>query len=289
MLFLQLFLAFAIAAPTTKDLLPPDGFLGKWQKSGVARVFHGADLYGHINGGSELFLEFGFEELVVQEYKSGADELSLELYRMTDPAAAKGIYLMKAGPQSSTQLSFTHSFSTFQLLFARDRYLVILNNLEGRPEKEPEMIELARHLAGRLPDTPALTSVSSLPSEGLLSGSTRLIRGPYGLQAVFSLGAGNILSLSSGQTAASGDYDRGGKTFTLIACDYPTPAVARRAFDYLTGHLDPYLKPIGAGEGRLVFEDYAAEYGLIVLSASRLEITVHLKQKPTSPKRDPEM
>jgi len=282
MLFLPLFLAFSIVATTTQDLLPPNGFLGKWQKAGVARVFHGADLYGHINGGSELFLEFGFEELVVQDYKSGTDELSLELYRMSDPDAARGIYLMKAGPLSSTKLPFPHTFSPFQLLFARDRYLVILNNLEGRAEKEPEMLELARYLTGRLPDTPGSKSLTSLPSEGLVPGSLRLIRGLYALQSVFTLGSGNILSLAAGQTAAAGDYDQGGKTRTLIACDYPSEAEALRAFEYLTKNLDQYLKPIAQSEDRLAFEDYASEYGLIVLSGSRLEITVHLKQKPAA-------
>ena len=280
MLFLQLIVLLLAAPPTTQEPLPPDGFLGKWQKSGVVRTFHAADLYGHIDGGAELFLEFGFEQLVVQEYKSGADELSLELYRMTDPVAARGIYLMKAGPQSSKQLAFPHTFSPYQLLFARDRYLVILNNLEGRQEKEPEMIELARYLEARLPGVPDLTSVPALPSDGLLPHSLRLIRGPYALQSTFTLGSGNILSLSRGQTAVSGDYDRAGKTSTVVVCDYPTPALARQAFDYLAGHLDPYLTPIGKGDGRFVFQDYASEYGLIVLSGSRLEITVHLKQKP---------
>ncbi|MFB3905004.1 MAG: DUF6599 family protein [Acidobacteriota bacterium] len=280
MLSIPLLVSLLAAAPTTRDLLPPDGFLGKWQKSGVARVFRGADLYGHINGGSELFLEFGFEELVVQDYKSGADELSLELYRMTDPVAATGIYLMKAGAESSGRLSFAHTFSPYQLLFARDRYLIILNNLDGKQEMEPEMIELARHLAGRLPEQPGPTPVPALSSHGLLPGTTRFIRGSYALQSVFTLGAGNILSLSPGQTAVSGDYEVAGKKWTLILSDYPTPALARGAFDYLVGHLDPYLKPIGRGNGRLVFEDYNSEYGLVALSGSRLEITVHLKQKP---------
>jgi hypothetical protein len=280
MLFLQLFVLLLATPTTTQELLPPDGFLGKWQKSGVVRTFRAADLYGHIDGGAELFLEFGFQELVVQNYKSGSDELSLELYRMTDPVAARGIYLMKAGPESSKQLTFPHTLGPYQLLLARDQYLVILNNLEGRTEREAEMIELARHLEVRLPATLNLESVPVLPSDGLLPDSVRFIRGPYALQSVFTLGSGNILSLSRRQTAASGDYDLAGKTWTLIACDYPNRNVARQAFDFLAGHLDSYLKPIGRGEGRLVFQDYASEYGLIVLSSSRLEVTVHLKQKP---------
>jgi len=280
MFLVQLFLLFSIAPTTTQDLLPPEGFLGKWHKSGVVRVFHGADLYGHINGGSELFLEFGFEELVVQNYESGADELSLELYRMTDPLAARGIYLMKAGKQSSGQLPFPHTLGEFQLLFARGTYLIIVNNHEGHAEKVPEMVEAARHISGRLPSEDGARWSEALASEGQLPGSIRLIRGPYALESVYTLGTGNILSLSAGQPAYSADYDRNGKTWTLIACDYPAPATARKAYDYLIAHLDPYLKVIPKAESGLVFEDYASEYGTIAICGSRLEITVHLKQKP---------
>ncbi|HPB73006.1 MAG TPA: hypothetical protein PLX71_08505, partial [Phycicoccus sp.] len=55
------------------------------------------DLYNYIDGGAELFLEFGFEACTVQQYKRGADEAVMEVYRMDDPVAARGIYLMKCG------------------------------------------------------------------------------------------------------------------------------------------------------------------------------------------------
>jgi hypothetical protein len=57
------------------------------------------DMYGYIDGGAELFFEFGFSELTVQRYRCGERELSLDLYRMTGPDAALAVYLAKKGEE----------------------------------------------------------------------------------------------------------------------------------------------------------------------------------------------
>ena len=66
-------------------LLPPSGFLGSWNLEGKPRLFPGSELYGHIDGGAEIFFEFGFQEATVQRYRSPAGELVVECYRMSDP------------------------------------------------------------------------------------------------------------------------------------------------------------------------------------------------------------
>ena len=63
------------------DIIPPkDNFVKGWVKSGQTLRFTKNDLYGHINGGAELFLEFGFNELLVQRYEKGGEEITLEIY-----------------------------------------------------------------------------------------------------------------------------------------------------------------------------------------------------------------
>ena len=77
---------------TVKDVLPADGFRGEWNRVGKYTVFKGANLYGHIDGGAEVFLELGFAHLEVQRYARGEEEeVSVEVYRMDDPAAALGM------------------------------------------------------------------------------------------------------------------------------------------------------------------------------------------------------
>ena len=56
----------------------------KWWVLDVTR----SDQPQRINGGAELFLELGFEQLTIQKYKDGAQELGVEAYRMTDATAS---------------------------------------------------------------------------------------------------------------------------------------------------------------------------------------------------------
>ena len=262
-----------------EELAPLDGFLGHWHKQGTVRVFKGSDLYGHIDGGSELFLEFGFEELSVQRYTQGADEFSLEIYRMTDPLAAAGIFLMKQGtPAKGALLPTPYALSPYQLMFAYHRYLVVLNNAEGTASRQPDMVEFGRYIIAKLPPGSPPAPEQFLPTEGLVPGSFRLIRGDYALQSIFSLGPANALNLTPGQTAAAGDYRVDKETWTLIICSYPDAAKAQTAFERLSNQLDANLKVTRRETSGLVFEDYANEYGTIRVLENRVEVRLHLSK-----------
>jgi hypothetical protein len=261
-------------------MLPPDGFNG-WKKADAPKRFTQADLYGYIDGGAELFLEFGFEELTVQKYKNGSDEFTVEFYRMTDAPAATGVYLMKAGKETPVAaFKEHHTANRYQLMFCRSRYFVIVNNLGGRDALAPTEVQFATFIVGKLPATPPIPEMQALPREGLVAFSTRLVRGAYGLQAVFTLGEGDILQLGRNLTATAGDYKTAAGTCTLIVASYPDAAQARRAFDYVQKNLDKYLKVVEQKPDRFVFQDYSKKFGVVTLSGKALQIKVKLAQKP---------
>lgn len=274
------------AAPDTV-LLPPDGFLQSWKRAENPRVFTSSDLYGYIDGGAEIYLEFGFEQLTVQSYKpvsqSSADEFKAEIYRMADPVAATGIYLMSCGKETpDPSFAERHTLNQFQLLFKRNRYYVVINNAEGDQKLHAAMIEFGRHIAARLPaDTPIKLS-EVLPAKGLDKASIRLIRGPYALQAIYTLGDGDILELDRRLTAVSGRYEIAGVRYSLIVVDYPTEEAAQKAFLNVQAHLDRYLNVQEKTSRRLIFRDYRNEYGVIDAASKRLTIQLHLATKPVA-------
>ena len=58
----------------------------------------GEDLFLLINGGAEIYHEYGFKQAVVQSYADDQDRsLNLEIYEMLDPAAGYGIFTFKRG------------------------------------------------------------------------------------------------------------------------------------------------------------------------------------------------
>ncbi|MFZ0471535.1 MAG: DUF6599 family protein, partial [Bacteroidales bacterium] len=56
------------------------------------KTFTSESLYGYMDGGAELYLEYGFDTLVVTEVVSGGKDIKIEFYCMRDAEAAFGIF-----------------------------------------------------------------------------------------------------------------------------------------------------------------------------------------------------
>jgi hypothetical protein len=108
----------------------------------------------------------------------------------------------------------------------------------------------------------------------------RLLRGPYGLQSIFTLGDGDVLQLGRKIAAVCGSYRGANGTYALILADYPTEAAAAEAFNYLRKNLDRRLTVRENAERRLVFKDYDDKFGLASVTGKRISITLHLSSPP---------
>ena len=262
-------------------LMPADATVAGWKKAETLRVFTQADLYGYIDGGAEFFLELGFDQLTLQKYRNGSNEFAVEVYRMADPAAATGTYLMKRGKENrDAAFSARHTINRHQLMFVRDRYYVTINNLSGADQMQSALVAFGRAVAAKLPADRIPPELTALPAPGLVAGSERLVRGPFGLQSLYTLGDGDILLLGGKTAAVAADYNdaAGGRTLVLIT--YPDAASAGKAFANLRQNLDKYLKPITTTPAKLVFKDYENKFGVVTVGGRRLELTLHLSKPP---------
>lgn len=275
----------AAGAVGDPGLIPPDGAAPGWTRAGTQKVYDPGDLYNYIDGGAELFLEFGFEALTLQHFHKGGAELVVEVYRMTDPAAGVGIYLAKSGrEQRDPGILARHTVDAYQLMLQRNRYLVIINNLAGGSDLRPVLAAFGQAVARLLPRDAAVPLLKALPAQGQLPDTLRLVRGPYGLSPIFTFGEGNILSLGRTATAAVARYgDGAGGDFTRMRIDYPSETAAREAFRKLVAQLDPYLKVLKGSGTALVFADYSGKFGVVSRQGARLDIRVRLKQAPALP------
>jgi len=279
------------AAPLDAALLPPDRFLGVWGRVAAPVAFTRADLYGRINGGAEVFLELGFEQLVVQRYHNAAGatpggsnptgaEVEVEIYRMADATAARGIYLARRGKEArDPTLRERHTVGRHQLMLQRDRYFVVVTNRSGADVAV--LVRFGRQVATGIPVDGSVPALSLLPREGLVAGSERLLRGAVGLQATYTLGEGDLLQLGGATTAAAADYrDAARGPHTRIVAEYGTAAAALAVLRHVKTNLDTYLKAVSATDTRLVFTDYEKKYGVVAVTGRCLEVVVHLTQPP---------
>lgn len=272
-------LALLLTAAASAAVPAPHAPAG-WRAAAKPEVYTASNLYGYIDGGAELFLELGFKDLHVYRLTHGTRELGVEMYRMSDSEAALAIYLAKCAPETPVAgLSSRSSGDRFQLGILRGRFFIMINNFEGDESLLAPMKQVARDLAGQIHSAPHALPVP-VPEHGLLSSSVRLVRGPFGLQPVYTLGDGDVLGLDGKRWAVVADYRDGKKSWTLIKVDYGDPAAASAALTYLAGHLDSQLKVIGRQPKRLVFRDYAGQFGEVSTAGSFLNIRVHLAGPP---------
>jgi|GEM_PF-320219 len=282
LIFIILGLIILPRALFSEVILPGDEFYPGWKKSDRLITFTRADLYNYIDGGAELFLEFGFEKLYVQRYRLGESELSLEIYEMESPESALGVYLVKCGKETPVEgLEARNSGEESQFTIVRERYFIHINNFEGGRELLPVMRALAAETLKNLPTDRAISLLDYLPRENLIRNSERLIRGPYALQPIFTFGEGDILQLEGKVFGVVGSYrDEAGGIFTRIIIPYPDEQRARKAMEHLQQNFDPYHKIIESSPSGFIFIDYQQKYGLVKLKGQVMEILINLDRKP---------
>ncbi len=83
--------ATATPSQTQPAMLPPEG--GGWVRADSVGAYEGKDLFLLIDGGAELFFEYGFIRAVASEYFRGGDTgATTELYEMESATAAYGLF-----------------------------------------------------------------------------------------------------------------------------------------------------------------------------------------------------
>ncbi len=263
--------------------LPDNGFIKDWQKSESMQTFYKNDLYGHIDGGAELFLEFGFDSLLVQDYANGETTLSLEVYCMNCPEAALGIYMMKCGQETpSSKINARNSINKYQALVVKNDFYIQLNNFRGNAIAESAMPAMLNNLLLKIPDSRPVELLTILPKENKISGSEKIIRGQYGLQPIFTFGEGDILQLDGKIFGAVAGYrTEDDQEYTQIIIQYPDKIMAKEVFNHLINNLDPYLKILDKNENDFIFQDYKKKFGKISIVDETIFIMIHLLNKPS--------
>jgi len=271
--------------PAFQAAVLPEHLISGWASAGPPSEFKEGNLFDYIDGGAEIFLEFGFDRLLVQDYRKGHSEIVLELYQMESSESALGIYLMKCGIETPIEgVPARNSGDRTQFTILKGRAFIQINNPEGSESSLPVMVDLARAVLKFIPQGEPVTLLDELPLEGRIPGSERLIRGPYALESIFTFGEGDVFELQGKIFAVAADYrDQDGEPSTRLIISYPNELRAAAAFRNLLDNLDPYLKVIEKRDRGVVFEDYRQKIGTVERNGSRLEIRVNLIARPSEP------
>ena len=156
-----------------------------WTAPEPARVAVGDGLFELIDGGAELYHEYGFRQAITLSLENAArSSIQVELYEMADPAAAYGAFsLMQSGkfvPGSLGQGSLRFSY---YLVFWSGPFFASVTGAQAEAATQAEVDRLGAQLAALLPPAAALPDwFFRLPAAGLQE--RRYFRGKIGLSNI---------------------------------------------------------------------------------------------------------
>jgi hypothetical protein len=156
-----------------------------WSRADSARIYVGTDLYRFIDGGADLFFEYGFRRAAATEYRNGEGaSINCELFEMSDPDAGFGVYSIRSGEDGNPiaigngGLAHPH-----YLMFWKGRYYISVAASDSTAECRKGMEALARAVDRGLVAMGGVPRVVELlPKEGLRR--QRFVRGQLGLSSM---------------------------------------------------------------------------------------------------------
>jgi hypothetical protein len=208
------------------SLAPAAGDLDTWAPVGQALQYEGMDLYELINGGAEVYHEYGFRRVLAQEYGDQDQRfISLEIYEMENTAAAFGIYSFKTGPKGqSIPLGTEAILAGHYLNIWKGRFLLTLSGSDADESTREGLVEIGKAVTDRITTAgqrPELTHL--LPVEPLSPAKVWYMAGDLALTNLALVSGLVPLGFTEGTAA---DYGR----FRLFLLAYGNPELASKSF-----------------------------------------------------------
>lgn len=189
--------------------MPQESEIADWRKDGPPLEYKGDDLFLYIDGGAEIYHEYGFKQVIVQDFRNRKGKsISLEIFEMSDAASAYGIYTFKAHPGGrELAIGGEARLADYYLNFWKGNFLVTLTGLD-QDEEVPKGLEvIARAVEAKIETEGKKPSlVGYLPQAGLLPDSVKYFRGNLGLYNIYAFFRQNVFALKEG---VKGDYQAG--------------------------------------------------------------------------------
>jgi len=157
---------------------------GGWTRTDSVDVYAGKDLFLLIDGGADLFYEYGFVRVFSSEYSRVPDRsATTELYEMGSPEAAYGLFTsFTVGAGTSVPAGQEGVLGEGYCIFWKGSYVAMLTDASADSASGAMLLQLAGHLDPEIRQTGSLPGLCTLLREAALDSRTMVfVRGKLAL------------------------------------------------------------------------------------------------------------
>lgn len=152
-------------------------------KFSSSRTYIGTSLFGYIDGGAELYLEYGFSEVSVTEINYMNGKYNTEIYKMNGPEEAFGIFsVSKYRCLDMPSLSEFTCRTKYQLQICKGPYYISIINGTGTRSDSIASMRIGKIITDKIKDKEIDLS-SYLPgiSSEVIQTNCILVKGKLGI------------------------------------------------------------------------------------------------------------
>lgn len=283
--------AMTFAENNLLDQLPEtvDG----WQAS-QDTVYTPDNLYDYINGGAELYLSYGFKDVLSRTYvRPEQPDILVDIFDMGRAANSFGVF---AHTREVVDTTFGQGsqYTSGSLVFWKGRYFVSIFTFPETKASKAALMTLGNQIEQAIAEKGELPAILNLlPPSNRVEASVRYFRHHIWLNARYFIAHDNVLHITDKTEAVLARYDFETQSPILLIVDYADP---KTADDALTDFRESYLDGLDDAETvQLEDETWVGlrqidSYGMVVFNAANaaqvqqlIEATTHNIEERSSP------
>lgn len=209
-------------------LLPVDSDFECLNMTSEIESYIGDELFFLINGGADLYLEYGFVQVVSADYSNEAgSSMHIEIFEMKDRPAAYGIYtLQHMRDDDPDEIGEKGQIIKNNALMIKDRYVVKMHAKFPEDRLQELLKTTADLISSRIivKELKPLLLPFLLPMQDNDFPQVRFIRGPIALRNIFYFHSEDIFNVDDGVVGIYQDY-------TIFIFQYPGSLKAIQQFN----------------------------------------------------------
>jgi hypothetical protein len=273
------------------DYLPQTGELRDWEPTGTPQHVVGDDLFLLINGGAEIYHEYGFKQALTQGFKHKNKPslgFNLEIYEMKTPEAAYGVFTFKTGDSAKPiDVGSEGLLEDYYINVWKGNFLVTVIGFDSQKDTLDGIIQVARLVTGKIKESgqkPELLRI--LPNDNkyqLKFNGITYLKGNLALFNQYEFASKDIFGLKEGVAAKYSD-------FRLFIFRYKDRVESQKWFDCAQKYLkkSSFLKNFRIRESSFSFTDkkddpfytYIHKYYIFIIQGKKKEDLINtIKRK----------
>ncbi len=260
-----------------------DNEIPGWKSASPISIYDKETIFDYIDGAAELYFAYGFSKVATTEYTDGITSIIIDVYDMSDPEGAFGIYsLNRYEGANYVNIGNEGILVDTSLDFWKGKYYCKIYSFDTSEKYKNIVIEFGDKLSSRIQDSgkePEIIKI--LPSEGLMLKTEKFFCRKLGLDNVSFISEDNILNLDGNTKGIFAEYKLYDTDFQMLIVKYPTKESADLAFNNCSVYFEKDSEIINKNDNIILFKK-DDKYTIIKLNQEFLVLVINIKTEKIS-------